>query len=83
MSPRRPSSGVNTAADSSVEVASQLVLEEDSDRSFWTTVRIGTTRVCIIDTIMAERPSANTRPRPPDSAVAGRLWVSDIKCAFG
>ncbi len=64
-SPKRPRSGVKTAADSSVAVVTQLTCAVVAPRSFWMMPRIGMTRVCIIDTTMAARPSTRTRLRLP------------------
>lgn len=72
MSPNRPSSGVKTAADSKVAVVTQLTFAVVVPRSLWMMLRIGTTRVCIIETIMAARPRTRTSERSP----VGRLGAT-------
>ncbi len=93
-SPNRPSSGVKTAADSSVAVVTQLTLAVVVPRSSRMRPRIGTGRVCIIDTTMAARLRAKTMTvsfRCPEAGVAGEgvlmagvnlLRVSELK-SFG
>lgn len=65
MSPKRPSSGVKTAAERRVAVVTQLTLAVEVPRSFWMMPRIGTTRVCIIETTMAASPRTRTSAGPP------------------
>ncbi|GAA2908609.1 hypothetical protein GCM10020221_00920 [Streptomyces thioluteus] len=51
---------MKTAAESRVAVVTQLTFAEEVSRSFWMRPRIGTTRVCIIETTIAARLRAKT-----------------------
>ncbi|MFD0384419.1 hypothetical protein ACFQ2B_25895 [Streptomyces stramineus] len=68
---------MKTAAESRVAVVTQLTLAVVVSRSFWMRPRIGTTRVCIIETTMAARLRAKTMTvslRCPSAGAVAR-WL--------
>ncbi|GAA2230569.1 hypothetical protein GCM10010104_25070 [Streptomyces indiaensis] len=60
---------MNTAADSRVAVVTQLTFAVVAFRSLWMMPRIGTTRVCIIETTIAASPRTRTIPVCPEGLV--------------
>lgn len=78
---------MKTAADSRVAVVTQLTLAVDVPRSLRMRPRIGTGRVCIIDTTMAARLRAKTMTvsfrRPAAGAAAGEGVLMAVRTFFG
>lgn len=82
MSPRRPTTGVATAAARRVAVTAHAVFDAEASRSFGSSGTIGMTRVCISETTMPAK--ARTATTAVDlggaepSASVGRARASDM-----
>ncbi len=82
MSPRRPTTGVATAAASRVAVTAHAVFDAEAFRYFGNSGMIGMTRVCISETTIPAKASTATTAFDLDGAEepasAGRARASDM-----